>query len=188
MKKVSLIIGNTKNCTKCGERKLLSEFPPNKKMSSGVQSWCRKCNNKHLTKYYSDNPSALQDSYKRRALAHRKNPIPSMLTEARARAKKKGLEFNLTKEDIKIPDKCPVFGVALIVGSKISSNREAWPSLDRINPLYGYVKGNVQVISYKANVMKQNATPEQLIQFANWVLTEFTEKYNGRSRELKTVA
>lgn len=36
------------------------------------------------------------------------------------------------------------------------------PSLDRINPDRGYVPGNVQVISFRANTLKNNATREEL--------------------------
>lgn len=66
------------------------------------------------------------------------------------------------------PTKCPVFGkkfVARGVGFSPWS-----PSIDKINPKRGYVRGNVQVISMLANAMKRNATPRQLRQFAEWVL------------------
>ena len=36
------------------------------------------------------------------------------------------------------------------------------PSLDRIDPTKGYVKGNVWIISHKANVFKSYATHEEL--------------------------
>lgn len=49
---------------------------------------------------------------------------------------------------------------------------DASPSVDRINPHLGYVPGNVQVISYKANSMKRNCTMEELLMFAETVLSK----------------
>ena len=43
------------------------------------------------------------------------------------------------------------------------------PSLDRINPKLGYVKGNVQVISWRANNIKRDATAEELRLVADFV-------------------
>ena len=68
------------------------------------------------------------------------------------------------------PKKCPVFGVTLTKGDKTTHK---WsPSADRIRPEKGYIKGNIQVISQFANVMKQNATPKELKQFAKWIMRE----------------
>jgi len=71
------------------------------------------------------------------------------------RAKAKGLSHNITLEDIIIPDKCPVFETALLerVGESIQHHQA---SLDRVNNHLGYVKGNVRVISLKANNMKSD--------------------------------
>lgn len=90
-------------------------------------------------------------------------------------AKKKGLpiEFpnaaSLASYIVEIaPDKCPVFGVPFVERGVGFSN---WsPSIDKIDPKLGYVKGNIQIISMLANCMKRNASPEQLKQFAEWVL------------------
>lgn len=83
-----------------------------------------------------------------------------MLSEARKRSKKKGLEFNLSKKDIVIPEFCPVLGM------KLEFHRERRldnsPSLDRIEPSQGYIQGNVRVISQRANLLKSNATLEEL--------------------------
>lgn len=78
------------------------------------------------------------------------------------RATKKGTEFNLSIEDIpKIPLLCPVLGIE-IKSNKISAPLDSSPSLDRINPKLGYVKGNVRIISNRANRIKSDATADEV--------------------------
>jgi len=43
-------------------------------------------------------------------------------------------------------------------------------SIDAINPKKGYTPDNIQVLSMKANAMKNSASQEELLQFANWIL------------------
>jgi hypothetical protein len=50
--------------------------------------------------------------------------------------------------------------------------RDNTSSLDKIIPELGYVKGNVQWLSQKANTMKSNATRTELENFAQWILNE----------------
>lgn len=84
-----------------------------------------------------------------------------MLYRAKTRAKKKGLDFNIDLDDIHIPDVCPVLGIDL-VNKKGKGYRPNAPSLDRIDLGKGYIKGNVRVISAKANLYKNDATLEEL--------------------------
>ena len=79
---------------------------------------------------------------------------------AKKRALKKGLEFNIELKDIHIPKKCPILKVPLICSTRYS------PSIDRIYPDKGYIKGNIAVISTLANSMKANATPKELLIFS----------------------
>ena len=99
------------------------------------------------------------------------NPEKTLLIGVKKRAKDKGIPFDIDVADVIIPSQCPVLGVALVQGKgKVCQSS---PTIDRIIPELGYVKGNVQVISHLANAMKQNATKEQLIKFAEWVLNEY---------------
>ena len=100
-----------------------------------------------------------------------------MLSRAKGTAKRLGLDFNLELSDIVIPETCPALGIPLyrnIGGKGMIPNS---PSLDKIRPELGYTKGNIQVLSQRANVMKNDATPEELEKFAKWVLNELIPSY-----------
>ncbi len=91
--------------------------------------------------------------------------------QAKQRAERRNLEFNLTIDDIVIPDKCPLLGVPFVLG--VQGNYEYTPSLDRIDPNKGYIKGNVWVITKKADSMKNSATKEELLKFADNIYKYF---------------
>jgi hypothetical protein len=93
-----------------------------------------------------------------------------MLANAKKRAKKLNLDFNLTLEDIIIPDECPIFKIPFTFVAETSYQDNC--SLDRIDNTKGYIKGNVQVISMKANTMKNSATPEELLNFCKYFLQQ----------------
>lgn len=76
------------------------------------------------------------------------------------------LDMVMYLKDI-FPKKCPVFGKKLVRG--VGQSHQWSPSIDRIIPSKGYVRGNLQIISLFANNIKQDATPKQLKQFALWV-------------------
>jgi hypothetical protein len=107
-----------------------------------------------------------------------KNQEQTMISYAKDRAKRKGFEFNIEKSDIDIPIICPILGIPIFKEmslEKKSGPSGNSPSLDRIDNKKGYVKGNIQVISHRANTMKANASPQELIRFANWVLGTYHE-------------
>ena len=63
---------------------------------------------------------------------------------------------------------CPILEVPLEFGTK--GNYEFSPSIDRIDNSKGYVKGNIQIISKKANSMKNSASAEELRTFCKNIL------------------
>ena len=99
-----------------------------------------------------------------------KFPFKMTLLNIKTRCKKLGLEFDLTEEYILsiLPEFCPVLNIKLTVekGKGLLPNAA---SIDRIDPNGGYTKNNIQIISHKANRIKQNATPEELVKVAEWV-------------------
>lgn len=98
------------------------------------------------------------------------NYLRYALYSCKARAKKKKILFDLRLKDLgEMPAVCRYLGTPLIV----PIGRGEWsttPSIDRINSSKGYVKGNVQIISFLANVMKNSATEQELITFAKNIL------------------
>lgn len=101
-----------------------------------------------------------------------KNPEKQILKRAYARALLHNMEFNLEVSDIVIPTHCPILGIELILpkGQGLRGGRKHSVSIDRIDNTKGYVKGNVQILSNLANTMKSNASPEELMAFAQWVI------------------
>lgn len=92
-----------------------------------------------------------------------------MWQRAKQRCKENGREFALVCADIVIPDVCPILGIPINMNSGRSGAYKNSPSLDRIDNDRGYTVDNIQVISQKANAMKQSATVEELKLFAKWV-------------------
>lgn len=136
-----------RGCKKCGEVKLFEAFHRHSKCSGGYNSVCKQCRE-----------PISKTNYQTESQEHR------IWYRAKARAKRNKLAFNLEVNDIKIPEKCPVFGFALKV-----NDCDCTPSIDRIDPLLGYVKGNIQIISNKANRIKSNATWEEILLVAEFV-------------------
>jgi len=68
-------------------------------------------------------------------------------------------DFTIEFGDIHFPTHCPIFGIELdYYADSIQDNS---PSFDRIDPTKGYVKGNVAIISMRANRIKNNGTAEE---------------------------
>lgn len=87
-----------------------------------------------------------------------------LVANAKYRAKRRGIEFTITPADIEMPAKCPVLGIDIEHGNSDQSltARDCAPSLDRRDNQKGYLPGNVRVISWRANRLKNDATVEEL--------------------------
>ena len=88
-----------------------------------------------------------------------------MLESAKRRAKNKGLPFNIEISDIIIPERCPLLDIPLQDCKGAAGDSS--PSLDRLLPHLGYVKGNIIVISHRANQIKNCASVDELMMIAD---------------------
>lgn len=84
-----------------------------------------------------------------------------------------------------VPDNCPVCGVLMALGVGAPTDRS--PSLDRYDPVLGYVPGNILVLCRGCNRRKQNQTGEQMIQFAK-ALIEAKAAYDRESSAVERLA
>ena len=53
-------------------------------------------------------------------------------------------------------------------GGETTEEKDTSPSLDRIVPEIGYIKGNVRFISTKVNRVKSDQKMERLVELGNW--------------------
>lgn len=190
----TLTMENTKICTLCNLPKPLdTSFNKQSKSKDGYQSYCKECaqakikqwrldNIEHRKQYEKEYNQANPDKVLKWARDWRKNnpervkelrkqfadnnPELMLLYEAKKRAKKRGTPFSISVEDVVIPEFCPVFGMKLERG--IGQLTDASPTIDALIPSLGYVKGNINVISHKANRIKSDATLNELLLILKW--------------------
>jgi hypothetical protein len=151
-----------KICIECGVEKQLTDF---RIARSGRTKYrrCKKC------------------MYKRHWAWNKQNPISIMLQSARHRAKRDGLAFSLDKSDIVIPEVCPVLGIKLAAGDR--HNHDYAPTIERIEPELGYIPGNIAVISYRANRIRNDATLEELERVLRFYQSRKEEAWKSLFRE-----
>lgn len=152
-----------KKCPHCKKVLPVTNFSKSNSSATGLKSWCKNCinserdsesNKKRCKEYYETRGRELARISKER------NIRKYLYNSAKARAKQRNEEFSITIDDIVIPDVCPIFGIPLEYHRGIKQDNSY--SLDRIDSNKGYIKGNVWVISLRANRIKNDSTPEEL--------------------------
>lgn len=110
---------------------------------------------------------------------HRNNPARSYVLAAKSRAKRLGVPFNLEESDIVFPEVCPALGIPIVLldSDEPRKRTDNTPSLDRLIPELGYVKGNVRVISWRANRLKNDATLDELERILTYFKQEKVSMY-----------
>jgi hypothetical protein len=144
----------------------------------------RPCAKGHLAKRSIRNTECFQchvdSAHERRRLRSKSEREFKMYHSAKQRAREGGLEFSIKRADINNiwpkDNKCPILGIELQSRHGMGPQRQS-PSLDRIDPKKGYVVGNIAVISYKANCIKQDETnPLVFESLARWLRANQKDK------------
>lgn len=100
-----------------------------------------------------------------------KNIANYLVSNARRRAKNKGVECTIEPDDLKpLPTHCPILGIPL----RKNQGSFKWDSysIDRVDPSKGYIPGNVRIISWRANQIKGELSFEQIEKLYNYVKKE----------------
>ena len=103
----------------------------------------------------------------------------TMWQNAKKNARRKKVPLNLTPEfvaSLEIPEYCPVLGIKIISQPVGDERNDNTPSLDKFYPKLGYAEGNVQIISWKANALKRDGSPDEWKKIAKWCQKEEIRK------------
>lgn len=177
---------NMRTCTRCEQEKDLSDF-------EGTRKVCKECRkvyyqshrlkhkaerNAYSRQYRQENPDVVKDNWQsyyernkerlkaRQKEKYRTNTVRHLLYAAKQRSEKFGFPFDINESDLVIPEKCPILGIPLEIGGRFKANS---PSIDKIVPEKGYVKGNVAIMSFRANQIKGTATLTELKSLVNFL-------------------
>lgn len=141
-----------KSCRVCSNVKAADQFYKNSNQPDKLDSRCKLC-----------------EKVRRKVAYHEQYELETF-NRFRQRCKMRGIAFELTLPDIpKVPSHCPILGTELVInwGGRAQSNSS--PTLDKIDPSLGYVKGNVAWMSSEANRMKSNHTIDSLENLLAWM-------------------
>lgn len=186
-RKLSIINRTEKLCPKCKNTQPIEKFTNNKNRCS---SYCKDCEAAWMKAFRQskteDEKAKTKETIRNLKSRDYKTFLSSAIIYIKSRAKRKNIPFNISVEDlISLAEEqnflCALTGDLLsFVASKggINDNRKLTASIDRIVPELGYTKGNIQLVSFKANFMKNSLTLLELYETCEKILLK--AKNEGR--------
>lgn len=158
-----------RQCLRCHTGKPVSAFHKATARKDGLQIWCRECCAQRQRDTRHLRPSAASAHNKawrrkRRTLSPKTEWARIAWNSAKWRAKRDGLPFAITRADIEAltADNCPVLGVPMVYNAGSRHPTGTSPTVDKIQNSRGYVRGNIIVVSYRANRIKNDASLAEL--------------------------
>lgn len=169
-----IVDGNKKRCCKCEEWKDFSFFPKNSKKSGGVGKLCKWCFNNHdsIKRYEYRRGERLKIAIKELDFSYY---IDRRMSRLKSAAKAKGIPWNLDLQYLKDiwQQQSGLCHYSEIKMDGQGQKMAVWnsPSLDKMDPSLGYVKGNVVWCIYAINSFKGELTEQEfssVVKSANW--------------------
>lgn len=162
-----------KYCYKCQKFRKKDNFFKNKINSHGLNSNCKPCVRKNYNEYRGRNIEIFRKRGREKQRKFRETqPAKFLWLAMLSRAKQRGEACKIKLEDIVIPARCPVLGIEIFLtpygSERKKENRDNAPSIDRIDNSVGYVRGNIIVVSHRANRIKNDATADELKKLAEF--------------------
>lgn len=134
-----------------------------------IQDICNKCRAIKQAEYYKRQKDAF--------------PFENRWENIKSRCKQENIHFDISPEYLKKiwNGICPAFNVILTFEDK---NIDTFAELDRKDPNLGYIEGNVQWISRKANRIKNDASLEELQKVFDWLKDWKSVEYNFTDEQI----
>lgn len=184
-----------KTCKTCDIEKIVSEFYSHASYKDGLHHSCKACVLAYNRDVYRQSQTYKQkrkqrgldrsDEQKQKALERSREFYKSqrgraltLVKNAERNAKRKKLAFDIDFDFIYqklISGVCEVTELPFDFRKPSLTKKNSYaPSLDRINPALGYVKGNVRVVIWQFNMMKGEISDTELLSLCNLIREKLT--------------
>lgn len=169
-----------KRCPKCCQTLPSELFGKNKRVKDGLAAYCKACFRTRSSESYSKHADTRREAGRKHYKA--RHWADNLIYGSKSSARSRKLEHNITAEHLKYlwhiqEGKCYWLGIPLGDSTVLSNRHPSKPSLDRLDPTRGYVKGNVVISSSFANMGRSECSEEDFRDFL--YDTKLEEAYNS---------
>ena len=165
----------TKICNRCNKEKNIDQYYLKPYSKSGkCMGHCKDCHNMAAKQRRIKDGGKKNKKYRMNKYKEQKEQEPWVLLHhtAKRRASLRNLEYNIDAEYLKSiwTDTCPILGIKLESpvgeqglgrGKSKAGAKQTSHTIDRIDSTKGYIKGNVCIVSFRANIMKSHGTLDE---------------------------
>jgi len=160
----------TKNLSNRKFGKLIALLPTKQRDNSGNIMWeckciCGKVVHVSANSLITKNTQSCGCS---RELSNNQSAVNMVYYEYQTRAKKKGLEFSLSKESFRnmITQECSYCGILPTKKRRKNNSMIVWNGIDRIDNTKGYISNNIVTCCQTCNTAKSTMTVKEFLEWA----------------------